>query len=154
VSYKANQLTTEIVLFILRLLSSLLLIALLFALFIVLWRDYRSAAAQAEATRRSYGRLLVLEDQDGAATPTTKAYPLLPLTSLGRSPTNTIIIEDTFASGEHALIALRNGVWWLEDRQSRNGTTLNGIAVTEPVIITDGDILGIGGLQFRVELDE
>lgn len=146
--------TTEIALFILRLLSSLLLMIFLLALFVVLWRDYRSAATQAESTRRAYGRLIVLKDNDGNPTPSEKSYPLIPLTSLGRSPTNTIVIEDTFASGEHALLALRNGLWWLEDRQSRNGTTLNNIAVTEPIIITDGDILGIGSLQLLIELDE
>ena len=35
---------------------------------------------------------------------------LLPLTSLGRAPTNTIVLNEPFASSEHALVTLR-GVW-------------------------------------------
>jgi pSer/pThr/pTyr-binding forkhead associated (FHA) protein len=84
---------------------------------------------------------------------TGETYPLLPLTSLGRSPTNTIRINDTFASGDHALLAMRSGQWWLEDRRSRNGTMLNDLRVTQPVVVTDGDVIGIGNIKFRVELE-
>src|SRR5690606_24131891 len=113
---------------------------------------YRSAVVQAEAKRRSYGRLSEVQQLDSSYV-AIQSYPLLPLTSIGRSPTNTIVIDDDFASGEHALVALRNGQWWLEDRQSRNGTTINGVPITQPVIITDGDIIGVGNMQFRLELE-
>ncbi|NDJ62041.1 MAG: FHA domain-containing protein [Chloroflexi bacterium] len=145
--------TTEVILLILRVLAGLALLVLLGLLCFALWRDYRSAANEVEARRRVYGQLIRLQKIDGTYTPTGETFPLLPLTSLGRSPTNTIAINNDFASSEHALVALRNGQWWLEDRQSRNGTTVNGIAVSQPIIITDGDIIGIGAAQFRLELD-
>jgi hypothetical protein len=113
-------LSTEIVLFLLRLASGLLLISLLVALFVVVWRDYRAAFEQVRVTRRAYGQLVGLRPIDGKLVVTGDTYPLLAVTSLGRSPTNSITIEDSFASGEHALVAMRNGQWWLEDR-SRNG---------------------------------
>lgn len=144
---------TELVLFLLRLISGALLLAVLLLLFVFLWRDYRSAATQLEATRRTYGRLTVLYEVDSNQAVAGPSYPLLPITSLGRAPTNTIPIDDTFASSEHAVVAMRNGQWWLEDRQSRNGTTLNGMPVTQPVIVTDGDIVGIGKMHFRVDLE-
>ena len=146
--------STETTLFLLRLASGLLLLVLLAALFIVMWRDYRSAARGVEATRRSYGRLIAIQEIDGVNTPTGETHPLLPLTSLGRAPTNTISIDDSFASGEHALVAMRHGRWWLEDRHSRNGTTLNGVAITQPVIVTDSDVIGIGHIRFRIELED
>lgn len=144
--------TTEAILLLLRIVSGLLLGAFLLLLFVALWRDYRSVAARVESTKRSYGRLLVLLEVDNALVKTGQSYPLLPLTSLGRAPTNTIIITDSFASSEHASIALRSGQWWLEDRGSRNGTTLNGVPVTQPTIITDGDIIGIGNMRLQLEL--
>jgi hypothetical protein len=147
-------LTTEYTLLVLRLISGGLLVALLALLFIIMWRDYRSAVAQAEASRRAYGRLVELRELDEAFVPTGQTYPLLPLTSLGRSPTNSIPISDDYASGEHALVALRSGQWWLEDRQSRNGTTINGTPIKQPVIITDGDIIGVGHVRFRLELEQ
>lgn len=146
--------SADLLLFFLRLVSGALLVAVLVLLFVIVWRDYRSAVLQAESTRRTHGRLIeVREIEDGYA-PTGQIYPLLPLTSLGRSPTNTIPINDDYASGEHALVALRGGQWWLEDRQSRNGTTINGMPVNQPVIITDGDIIGVGHAQFRLELEQ
>jgi hypothetical protein len=142
------------VLFLLRLISGALLLLLLGALFVILWRDYRSAADETEASHRTYGRLLVMHEIDGSYAVTGEAYPLLPVTSLGRAPTNSIHIEDNFASSEHARVALRGGQWWLEDRNSRNGTLLNGLPIDQPVIVTDGDIIGIGHKHFRIELEK
>ncbi len=146
--------STDLLLFFLRLVSGSLLVAVLVLLFVIVWRDYRSAVLQAESTRRAHGRLIEVHEIDDGYIPTGQTYPLLPLTSLGRSPTNSIPINDDYASGEHALVALRGGQWWLEDRQSRNGTTINGMPVTQPVIITDGDIIGVGHVQFRLELEQ
>jgi len=146
-------LTNETALFLLRLAGSIALLAFLGALYHALWRDVRITSMQIDAARRTFGRLISLDSTQTPPTPTGKTYPLLPLTSIGRSPTNTIPIDDTFASAEHALIALRSGTWCLEDRQSRNGTTLNDLPVTEPLIVTDGDVLGIGSHRFRIELE-
>jgi pSer/pThr/pTyr-binding forkhead associated (FHA) protein len=144
---------TEIILLILRCISGLLLIALLITLFVIIWREYGKIAMSADLQRRTYGRLIVLREIDGQYLVTGESYALLPLTSMGRSPTNSIPINDTFASSEHAVIALRNGSWWLEDRHSRNGTLLNDLPLSQPMIITHGDIIGIGKIKFRLELE-
>jgi hypothetical protein len=146
-------LSTDVILFLLRLVAGLLLVGWLGALFVFMWRDYRSAVQEAQASRRTYGQLIAMREIDGNYLRTGQVYPLLSLTSIGRAPTNTITLEDTFASNEHALVALRNGQWWLEDRRSRNGTTLNGMDVKQPLVITDGDIIGIGQVRFQLELE-
>lgn len=145
---------TEVILFALRVLSGLILFSVLVVLFIVMWHDYRSAVGEVEANRRTYGQLVEMKELDGVYMTTGSAYPLLSLTSLGRAPTNAVPVDDTFASSEHALVALRSGQWWLEDRQSRNGTTLNEIPINRPVIITDGDIIGIGNTRYRLEMEQ
>ena len=145
--------TLDVLLFGLRLLSGGLLLVFLGALFVLLWRDYRSAATRAEISRRVYGQLIELAEVDGMYAPAGTTHPLLPLTTIGRSPTNTLVVDDTFASSEHASITLRNGQWWLEDRNSRNGTLLNGDPVTAPVIVTADDIVSIGTHHFRLRLD-
>ncbi|MEO8609780.1 MAG: FHA domain-containing protein [Chloroflexota bacterium] len=145
--------TIDFLLLLLRIISSLLLIGLLFTLFVIIWREYRSMSVQVESRRRSYGQLVVLREIDGKLMLTGETFPLLPLTSLGRSPTNTIPINDTFASSEHALVAMRNGQWWIEDRKSRNGTLLNDLPITEAMVITHGDIISIGKMKFRLELE-
>lgn len=145
--------TLDLVLFILRLLSGSLLIALLGAILFVLWRDFRAVAQATGVTRRVYGKLLRLIDVDEQYAPTGDTYPLRPLTTFGRSPTNSIVLADDFASSEHATITLRDGRWWLEDRNSRNGTLLNGEPISTAIIVTDGDIISIGSTHFKLTLD-
>ena len=145
--------TPEIILLLLRLISGGLLLCLLAILLVFMWRDYKSAATGIEISRRVFGQIIAMQELDGKYMTTGLQYPLLQLTSLGRAPTNTITVDDTFASGEHALVAMRNGQWWLEDRKSRNGTTLNEVSISQPVVITDGDIIGIGQMRFRLELE-
>lgn len=142
-----------LVLFVLRFVSALLLVGLTAALFLIIWREYRGTLHQASASRRAHGFLVALHEVDGIFAMTGDVYPLLPLTSLGRAPTNSIQVDTTFASGEHALIARRNSQWWLEDKRSRNGTMLNGALINRPVVITNGDIIGIGNLYFRIDLE-
>lgn len=146
--------TTEAILLLLRLISGSILIGVLLVLFVVFWREFRAVADEVEAPRRAFGRLLLARETEGVSRMTDRQYPLLPLTSIGRSGSNTVPLDDHFASGEHALIALRDGQWWLEDRKSRNGTLLNGIPVTQPTIVTDGDVITIGNAQLHLELDE
>jgi len=140
-------------LLILRLFSAALLLAFLLLLAYILWRDLRAALQAMHYERRTYGHLLVLNKLGHDYLPSGQAYPLLPLTSIGRSPSNTIIIDQHYASSEHALIALRGGQWWLEDRNSRNGTLLNGDSVTQPTILSEGDIIGIGNVYLRLTLE-
>jgi hypothetical protein len=145
--------SVEVTLFVLRVVSGIFLLGMLAALFIYIWRDYRTAAVQASISRRTYGQLIAMLQVEDMFAPTGEAYPLRPLTSLGRSPTNTIVIDDNFASSEHALISLKDGQWWLEDRNSRNGTMLNGEQVKSPIIVTDGDIVSIGNTHLRLRFD-
>ena len=91
--------------------------ALLFftgSLFLLLWRDFRVTTRELEKQRIPRGTLSVLaSDTDDVAL--DAEFPLLPLTSLGRAPTNTVYLNDNFASNEHATIIYRGGNWWLTD---------------------------------------
>ncbi|GAB4509437.1 MAG: hypothetical protein OHK0046_04390 [Anaerolineae bacterium] len=144
--------STDVALFILRVLSATLLLVLLVAIFMLILRDYQSTVGSKTRTVR-YGRLVGLQMIDGTYVVVGEVYPLLPLTRLGRSPTNNVVIKDNFASSEHAQVVLRDGQWWLEDRHSRNGTTLNEIPINQPVVMTTGDIIGIGNKRYRLELE-
>ncbi len=140
-------------LFVLRVLSALVLMTLLGILFVAIWREYQATLQLTQRARRSFGTLVALAKLEQQLVPTGAQHALLPFTSIGRSPTNSIVINNTFASGEHATITLRDGQWWLEDRKSTNGTRLNDEPVTASVIVTDGDIIGIGNSYFRINLE-
>src|SRR6266700_1641056 len=131
------------VLFLLRVAAGLLLLVFVGAVFVMMWRDYRAITREVDTRTKRRGRLVIMRT-DGSGLRIGATFPLLPLTSLGRSPTNTITLNDTFASGDHALVTLRGGQWWLEDRGSSNGTILNGYRIEEPVVISTGDVIGVG----------
>jgi len=144
--------SVEITLFLLRLVAGGLLLALLGLVMLVIVRDYRKTTHQINARRRIYGYLTPLQNVDDFYVEVGEKLPLMMFTSLGRSPTSNIVIDDTFASNDHAFIMLRNGQWWLEDRKSKNGTLLNEMPLEQPVVITHGDTIGIGNKRYRFEL--
>ncbi len=145
--------TSDLILLFLRIISGLALLGLLAAIFVLLWREYRATAREIETQRRTYGRLIVIHEIGGQYMISGEAHPLLPITTIGRSPTNTIVIEDSFASSEHAIVTLRDGQWWLEDRRSRNGTLLNEVPLNQPMVITHGDVIGVGSIRLKIELE-
>jgi len=144
-------LTMDVLLLILRVFLAILLYAFLAAIFVMVWRDVRQAAISRESIRPS-GRLVVLETTDKAIGAGT-TFRLQPVTSIGRLPSNTILISDTYASSRHALLSWKEKQWWLEDQGSRNGTLLNGARVADPTVVSTGDVIGIGHTKLKLELE-
>lgn len=70
---------------------------------------------------------------------------------IGRDPTCDVCLLDQTVSGQHAKITHRQGQWWVEDLHSTNGTFLNELMVTQPVVITIGDRIRLGQVTVRVE---
>lgn len=140
-----------LLLFFLRLLSAFLLLAFL-GLIIWFMRQDAQALTQALAQQsRVHGYLWVVSAPPDGPGPGSR-YPLLPVTSIGRAPRNTLTLEDGYLSNEHALITWRNGQWRLEDRNSRNGTLLNDMPVDDPVVLATGDVITLGETELRVDL--
>ncbi len=131
----------DILIFVIRLFLTVALYAFLVAVFVVLWRDLRISARAPTPVQERKAKLTVLESCDGLAV--GAGLSLQPFTTIGRSTRNTVVVPDTFASAEHALISWHGGQWWLEDLGSRNGTRLNEVVVTLPQlalsIYTNGD---------------
>ena len=142
----------EIIFFILRALAGLTLVSFLLVLYILIWRHLKQMQLQLQSTRTIYGYLTAMTEIDGQWMPTGARFSLLPITTLGRSAGNSIVVEDSFASGKHARIILQDGHWWLEDCNSRNGTLLNAESIQRRTILADGDVIGIGSFHYKLEL--
>ncbi len=65
-----------------------------------------------------------------------------PLT-IGRHPTNQLVVDVPTVSAEHAIVEYRAGVYHLVDRGSRNGTFVNGQRIDE-IDLKDGDLIRLG----------
>ncbi|HQZ83284.1 MAG TPA: FHA domain-containing protein, partial [Pyrinomonadaceae bacterium] len=69
-----------------------------------------------------------------------------PVTSIGRTSENDVAFTgDANISRSHAEIELRDGIYYLIDPGSSNGTTVNGDAVKGEIQLTDGDRVVFGG---------
>ena len=58
--------------------------------------------------------------------------------------------EDGRISKKHCVIVHRGDKLYLKDEGSRNGTYLNGEAVTRPVVLQKDDVIGLGGTRLEI----
>lgn len=71
--------------------------------------------------------------------------------TIGRDPSNDLVLEDASLSRNHARITLDGGEAVLEDLGSRNGTLLNGDRLLGPRRVKAGDEVVLGRLSLRLE---
>ena len=89
--------------------------------------------------------LLIVEHGPYAGT----AFPLdAPQVTIGRSPTNHLVLDLPTISREHARIRREGDTYILEDLQSTNGTFLNDKPVTESPL-REGDHIRLGPATLR-----
>lgn len=87
-----------------------------------------------------------------AGSSTGVEIPLADVVTIGRASSQTLTIDDDFASTKHAIIRKDGaGNWIVEDLHSTNGTFVNGTQVFEPTLISTGDLVRIGRTQIRLE---
>jgi FHA domain-containing protein len=130
-----------------RLLFLGLLYLFLFAVVRTLLRDLRSAAREPGV---ELGRLVVIASPSSDP-PVGTVFPLDAVTTLGRDVNNSVVVEDAFASAEHAVLTFRGRAWYVEDRDSTNGTYVNGSPVQGVAPLGFGDELQVGQARFRLE---
>jgi len=153
----------EWTLLVLRLFAVAVLYAFLIIVVYVIWRDLGMAAhvghqspdmsTLADETLVPAGRLRVVS---GGESPLQlgDVIELRVHTTLGRASDNHIVLLDTFVSSYHARLERRDGEWWLTDLDSRNGTLLNGVPITKSVPLVDGDVIGVGQVELRLEIED
>jgi nitrite reductase (NADH) large subunit len=64
--------------------------------------------------------------------------------SIGRDPSCPVVISDPGVSHVHAQITRYGQDLFLRDLGSRNGTAVNGVSITVPHLLRDGDTIVIG----------
>jgi Nif-specific regulatory protein len=85
----------------------------------------------------------------------TDVYRLAPgqVVTIGRAPTNQIVIKDERASREHAEIFLAGDHWTVRDLDSRNGTFVGQDQVRGDLPLRPGNIIRIGQAQMAFVVD-
>jgi uncharacterized RDD family membrane protein YckC len=89
--------------------------------------------------------------------PTSSARREIPLArallSIGRDPSNDVVLPDAMVSRRHAVIECRGSQYFIRDCNSSNGSLVNGDRVSERGL-KDGDLVAIGTarLLFREDM--
>lgn len=115
-------------------------------------RDLRRIAvapAGAASGRPIVGHLVVVDSGSTPLLPGSK-LDLEAVTTLGRSPTNSVPLESTYISTEHTRVIYRDRSLWVEDLGSKNGTYVNGRRITGAVAVRPNDILQVGDVKFKI----
>ena len=134
-------------LWLLRIAFVVLIYAFLFMVARALWRDLRAGVAGAGLP---LGRLVVIASPEGRPAPGA-SLPLDAVNSIGRDVNNSIVVDDSFVSTDHAVLTFRGRAWYVEDRGSTNGTWLNGQRVEGLLALGYGDEIQIGQVRMRLE---
>ncbi|MCE9546774.1 MAG: sigma 54-interacting transcriptional regulator [Planctomycetia bacterium] len=81
----------------------------------------------------------------------TDVFRLVPgqAVTLGRAPTNHIVIKDERCSRHHAEIFLAQNQWTLRDLDSRNGTAVGDKQVKGDYLLQPDDVIRIGHVQMK-----
>ena len=77
----------------------------------------------------------------------SQRWPLVRTVVLGRDSTCDIVIPDRQVSRYHARITPTQEGMILEDLDSKNGTHCNGMPLTAPLVLQDGDMVQIALAQ-------
>src|SRR5215468_10153201 len=94
---------------------------------------------------------LVIEDDEGRR----REVPLdRDELTIGRREDNVVHLPERNVSRRHARLVRREGALVLEDLRSANGTQVNGIRISEPVPVGDGDLVRIGDYGVALRPDE
>jgi adenylate cyclase len=82
----------------------------------------------------------------------THAIGPLAACRIGRDPSSEIVLAGLGTSRTHAMIRRdMSGACILSDSGSRNGTLVNGLPITAPVVLQHGDQIRIGGETLHFE---
>jgi hypothetical protein len=91
--------------------------------------------------------VVIIRDAKGKKLSTTKLAGTM---QIGRDESCDIRPDDSYLSQFHAKLYANDGVWYVEDLGSTNGTYLNQNRLTGPVEIHAGDTLRVGEITMEL----
>lgn len=74
--------------------------------------------------------------------------------SLGREPTNTVVVDDSYLSRRHCRLLARGERISIADLKSYNGTFVNGQKIHEECFLMPGDVIRIGRTRLFIDWGE
>jgi serine phosphatase RsbU (regulator of sigma subunit) len=73
--------------------------------------------------------------------------------TIGRASDSDLVVADRFLSRSHARLSLRDGLLFVEDLGSRNGTQVNGESIEGAREVRTGDRIQVSGSVIHVDVE-
>ena len=112
----------------------------------------RSSAAGLTRSAGDRTALVVYEGDGSGATSRVVELQDGAQFTIGRSRTADLRVDSERVSRIHATFELRGGQLFVEDAGSRNGTSVNGIVISEPRLLRAGDEVVVGPVTVVVSI--
>lgn len=142
------NISVEFIILALRIAVIFLLYLFLYQVVRVIIRELRSAGTE-QSVSSQYGSLVVV-NAGQSRLQVGRKFPLGQVNTIGRAMDNDVPLDDSFLSGEHAMLQWDGQTWILEDLESTNGTRVNGREVTQPLAIDYGDTIQLGHIDLKL----
>lgn len=122
--------------------SKVLLLVAIYAFLWVVARAVRSHLTTSGVARPGIGLVspVFVAPAAVAGLPVTVDGPVV----IGRGESSDVVIDDPFASDHHARFDRVGGRLIVDDLGSKNGTSVNGVAITDRRVLDAGDTIRIG----------
>jgi hypothetical protein len=133
----------------LRILTTAILYAFLGVAFYIIWQELKQAEQERVQPANSSYQLRVVAVNGTGALAIGEILPLRSYMVLGSDGQTTISLPNAAVSAQHARLSYTHGVWWLENLSG--ATTLNETPLAQPVPLREGDVIGVGGVRFKLE---
>lgn len=138
-----------------RYLASVMKFAVIAIIYIILYRIVKTMYLDLRAVRNkeeeNVDYAIELTDcPDSIDIIRGSVYPVRSAINIGRGEDNQVAVNDPFISNHHASIYIKDDRLFIKDMNSTNGTYKNGIKVNNEEELSDGDVIKIGRLVFKV----
>lgn len=115
----------------------------------IMYKDMKNGDRKQVQRKKQFG----LEIVDSGVSGELRKGSVIPINreiTIGRKEDNSIVLPESYVSGHHARIYMRNNRYIIEDLNSTNGTILNGDRLEERTYLSAGDQVKIGTVVLKV----
>ena len=116
----------------------------------IMYKDVKGGGRRRPQIKKKNHGLEVLEAAEKGDIKVGTVIPVRSTISIGRNETNSIVLVDLHASGNHAKLLIKNEILFIEDLDSTNGTLVNGKRIRGKIKLFSNDVVKIGMTKFKV----
>ncbi len=139
----------EIISTIMKYVFTVVIYIFIYTIIRLIYLDIKSMNRRAGLTDKRYPYLKLLNRRDELDFKVDESYVLNGNKTIGRLNKNDIVIKDPYLSGSHAEFILEDGIYYIKDLGSKNGSYVNNVRIgSDAVPLDNGDKIQMGQLTF------